>query len=61
MDELTIWQAIRQDTENEINGFLRRQFESGSVDRLIYEKAISPVGVFGKTGHFRGDFCQSLG
>ncbi|MCX6832090.1 MAG: hypothetical protein NT028_08155, partial [candidate division Zixibacteria bacterium] len=47
MDELTIWQAIRQDTENEINGFLKRQFESGSVDRLIYEKAISSVGVFG--------------
>jgi len=47
MDELTIWQAIKEDTEKEINGFLARQFESGSVDRLIYEKAISPVGVFG--------------
>lgn len=46
MDEITIWQTIKSDTQKEINGYLKRQFDKGSVDKLIYEKAISSVGVF---------------
>lgn len=46
MNETNVWQSIKGDVEAEISGFLKRQFESGSVDQLIYEKAVSDVGVF---------------
>ncbi len=46
MNESVVWQAIKGDVEREISGFLKAQFDSGTVDQLIYEKAISDVGVF---------------
>ena len=46
MNESVVWQSIKGDVEREISGFLKAQFDSGTVDQLIYEKAISDVGVF---------------
>ncbi len=46
MNESVVWQSIKADVEREISGFLKAQFDSGTVDQLIYEKAISNVGVF---------------
>ncbi|MGB5108114.1 MAG: hypothetical protein WBP29_02355 [Candidatus Zixiibacteriota bacterium] len=46
MNESVVWQSIKADVEREISAFLKAQFDSGTVDQLIYEKAISDVGVF---------------
>lgn len=46
MNESVVWQSIKGDVEREISGFLKAQFDSGTVDQLIYEKAIADVGVF---------------
>ncbi len=46
MNSVQVWQTIKDDVAREIGAFLKHQFDSGSVDQLIYEKAISNVGVF---------------
>ncbi len=47
MNVNAVWVSIKDDVAREIDGFLKHQFDSGSVDQLIYEKAVSEVGVFG--------------
>ncbi|MCC6964011.1 MAG: hypothetical protein IT585_12220 [candidate division Zixibacteria bacterium] len=46
MNSVQVWQTIKDDVSREIGAFLKHQFDSGSVDQLIYEKAVSDVGVF---------------
>lgn len=46
MNSVQVWQTIKDDVAREIGAFLKHQFDSGSVDQLIYEKAVSDVGVF---------------
>jgi len=47
MDDLKTWQEIRADVQKELNAYLKHQYESGQLDKLLYEKATSDSGVFG--------------
>lgn len=46
MNSVQVWQTIQDDVAREIGAFLKHQYDSGAVDQLIYEKAVSDVGVF---------------
>ncbi|MCK4857549.1 MAG: hypothetical protein KAT58_06250, partial [candidate division Zixibacteria bacterium] len=46
MNEMKIWNDIKGETEAELNAYLAGEYKAGRLDKLIYDKTVSDVGIF---------------
>jgi phosphoglucomutase len=45
MDMIAVWNDIKEETRDQLNGYLKGERDAGKLDKLIYEKASSDKGV----------------